>query len=145
MKTDLAHVEADEQQINLTRFSLFFPEKREFFLENQGTFTFGGFAPPANSDVPTIFYSRRIGLDRGRAVPIVAGGRVTGRLGRFSIGGISIRSDDVPAAGSRETDFSVLRIKRDVFRRSSVGVLATDRSVGQGASGSERVRTTGKI
>src|SRR5688500_11423742 len=61
--TDFAQVEADEQQINLTRFSLFYPEKREFFLENQGTFAFGGAAVNAgNSDVPILFYSRRIGL-----------------------------------------------------------------------------------
>ena len=65
--TDFAQVEADEQQVNLTRFSLFFPEKREFFLENQGLFTFassGGLGNNQNSDTPTLFYSRRIGLDR---------------------------------------------------------------------------------
>src|SRR4029079_18894190 len=83
--TDFAQVEADEQQINLTRFSLFFPEKRDFFLENQGTFGFGG-AGNASPDVPTLFYSRRIGLEAGQLVPLRAGGRLTGRVGRFDLG-----------------------------------------------------------
>src|SRR5262249_11692426 len=77
---DFAQVEADEQQINLTRFSLFFPEKRDFFLENQGLFGFGGSASP---DVPILFYSRRIGLDQGQTVPIAAGVRLTGRVGSY--------------------------------------------------------------
>jgi hypothetical protein len=67
VNTDFAQVEADQQQINLTRFSLFFPEKREFFLENQGTFSFGGVAVGSlnagTSDAPILFYSRRIGLN----------------------------------------------------------------------------------
>jgi hypothetical protein len=66
--TDFAQVEVDEQQVNLTRFSLFFPEKREFFLENQGIFFFGG-ATTGASDTPALFYSRRIGLDAGRQAP----------------------------------------------------------------------------
>ena len=86
VNTDFAQVEADEQQINLTRFSLFFPEKREFFLENQGLFTFGGAGagPFGAGDTPVLFYSRRIGLDAatGREIPIDAGGRMTGRVGR---------------------------------------------------------------
>src|SRR4029453_370975 len=88
--TDFAQVEADEQQVNLTRFNLFFPEKREFFLENQGTFAFGGAgaAGPHTGDVPVLFYSRRIGLNQGRVVPIVAGGRLSGRAGRFSVGAL---------------------------------------------------------
>src|SRR5207244_3299638 len=70
--TDFAQVEADEQQVNLTRFSLFFPEKRDFFLENQGIFNFGG---GAGGDTPTLFYSRRIGLEDGREIPLNAGAR----------------------------------------------------------------------
>src|SRR4029079_518170 len=81
--TDFAQVEADEQQVNLTRFSLFFPEKREFFLENQGLFAFGGVG---SADVPILFYSRRIGINQGQAAPIEAGGRLIGRVGRFSLG-----------------------------------------------------------
>src|SRR5207302_3696344 len=81
VNTDFAQVEIDEQQVNLTRFSLFFPEKRDFFLEGQGIFDFantggGGFRAP---DVPIMFFSRRIGLDGGRPVPITGGARLTGR------------------------------------------------------------------
>ena len=74
-------MEADEQQINLTRFSLFFPEKREFFLENLGLFGFGGVGATGGGDIPILFHSRRIGFDQGRAVPIEGGGRLTGRVG----------------------------------------------------------------
>ena len=85
LNTDFAQVEADQQQVNLTRFSLFFPEKREFFLENQGTFSFGGVAVGSlnagTSDAPILFYSRRIGLNAGREVPI-DGGRPAHRARR---------------------------------------------------------------
>ena len=151
--TDFAQVEADEQQVNLTRFSLFFPEKREFFLENQGMFQFGGTlgigagssgssgasGQPANpSDTPLLFYSRRIGLNGGREVPIDAGGRLTGRVGRFSVGVLNIQSDDEPVSQSRPTNFSVVRLKRDVLRKSSVGLIFTGRSVAQNGIGSNQ-------
>jgi hypothetical protein len=94
--TDFAQVEEDEQQVNLTRFSLLFPEKREFFLEGQGIFAFGGAQPPPRgggggagspsnpnpNDVPWLFFSRSIGLNAGTAVPIDGGGRLTGRPAR---------------------------------------------------------------
>jgi hypothetical protein len=132
--TDFAQVEADEQQVNLTRFSLFFPEKREFFLENQGTFAFGGIAATsAAGDAPILFYSRRIGLSSGRPVPIVGGGRLTGRARRYSVGILDIQTGD--GAASPSTNFSVVRLKRDILRRSSVGLLYTGRSVGQSAPG----------
>ena len=137
--TDFAQVEADEQQVNLTRFSLFFPEKRDFFLENQGMFAFGGAATSGSaagvSDTPILFYSRRIGLNQIESgsrlieVPIQAGGRLTGRVGRFSLGVLNLQADDVPASGVHATNFSVVRLKRDILRRSSVGVLYTGRSV----------------
>ena len=137
--TDFAQVEADEQQVNLSRFSLFFPEKREFFLENQGMFSFGGAATggqmAAGSDTPILFYSRRIGLNGEHSVPIEAGGRLTGRLGRNSLGVLSMRTGDEPVWGSRPTNFSVVRLKRDLLRRSSVGLLFTGRSVGQSGTG----------
>jgi len=141
--TDFAQVEADEQQINLTRFDLFFPEKREFFLENQGTFAFGGVATSGQmamggaSDTPILFYSRRIGLDQERVVPIQAGGRATGRIGRFNLGVLNIqsRSDDGRVSEAPATNFSVVRLKRDLLRRSSLGVLFTRRSVGQDSAG----------
>jgi hypothetical protein len=131
VNTDFAQVEADEQQVNLTRFSLFFPEKREFFLENAGTFSFGGVAVSGRNagggEAPILFYSRRIGLEAGQLVPLQAGGRVTGRMGPFSVGALSIRSDEVEATAPATT-FSVVRLKRDVLRRSAIGVLATARS-----------------
>jgi hypothetical protein len=137
--TDFAQVEADEEQVDLTRFSLFFPEKREFFLENQGMLSFGGtttgFMGATQSDTPILFYSRRIGLHEGRAVPIVGGGRLTGRVGRFSLGLLNIQSDDEPRAEARATNFSVVRLKRDILRRSSVGIIYTGRSVAQTGSG----------
>ena len=78
--------------------------------------------------MPTLFYSRRIGLHEGEPVPIFVGGRVTGKVGSFDVGGVGIRTDDVRAVGAEATTFTVLRIRRDVFARSSVGVLFEDRS-----------------
>lgn len=142
--TDFAQVEADEQQVNLTRFSLFFPEKRDFFLENQGLFTFGNnsFSPGASaaaSDLPLLFYSRRIGLAGSREVPILGGGRLTGRVGRYSVGLIDMQTRKDGAAGATSTNFSVVRVKRDILRKSSIGVLATNRSAAQSAPGSNQV------
>jgi hypothetical protein len=137
--TDFAQVEADQQQVNLTRFSLFFPEKREFFLENQGTFSFGGVAVGSlnagTSDAPILFYSRRIGLNAGRQVPLELGARLTGRAGRYSIGLINIQSGAEVQAGAQSTNFTVARLKRDVLRRSSVGLMFTNRSVGASGVG----------
>jgi hypothetical protein len=133
VNTDFAQVEADEFQVNLTRFNLQFPEKREFFLENRQTFAFGG----EGTDTPVLFYSRRIGLNAGqqdlsrpaRLVPIQAGGRLTGRAGKFTLGMLNMQSDDEPVSGVEPTNFTVLRVKRDILRSSSVGVLFTRRSV----------------
>ncbi len=144
LNTDFAQVEADEQQVNLTRFSLFFPEKREFFLENQGLFSFGGvqlsgsFNSAGTSTAPILFYSRRIGLNQGRVVPLDVGGRLTGRAGRYSIGLVSARAggeDRTLPSAAPATTFSVVRFKRDVLRRSSVGLIATHRSVAQIGAG----------
>ncbi len=142
--TDFAQVEADEQQVNLTRFSLFFPEKRDFFLENQGLFTFGnnsfsGGASANASDLPLLFYSRRIGLANNREVPILGGGRVTGRVGRYSLGLVNMQTRDDDTAGASATNFSVVRVKRDILRKSSIGVLATNRSRAQALPGSNQV------
>jgi len=142
VNTDFAQVEADEQQINLTRFSLFFPEKREFFLENQGTFAFGGAGAMMGDagDTPIMFYSRRIGLgQQAREVPILGGGRLTGRRGRYTVGLVDIQTRDEPAAQAAATNFSVVRVKRDVLRRSSIGAIATARSRAQARSGSNEL------
>lgn len=144
--TDFAQVEVDEQQVNLTRFTLFFPEKRDFFLENLGAFTFGGVfgrASTANNnagsttagsglggdsgDAPIMFYSRRIGLGPNGAEPILGGGRLSGRVGRTSFGLIDIQTRDF--GDSKATNFSVARLRQDIFRRSSIGAIFTGRSV----------------
>jgi len=136
--TDFAQVEADEQQLNLTRFNLFFPEKRDFFLENQGTFQFGGVAA-AGGDAPVLFYSRRIGLNGPRVVPIYGGGRVSGRAGRYSLGVVEMQSKAQAATGSPSTNFSVFRLRRDILRRSSIGGLYTGRSHGQAGPGANHL------
>jgi uncharacterized protein DUF5916 len=134
VNTDFAQVEEDLQQINLTRFSLQFPEKRDFFLEGQGIFNFGGTRGNGN-DVPILFFSRRIGLSQGQSVPVVAGGRLTGTVGKFGIGALNIQTDEKPGAGALATNFSVVRLKRDILRRSNIGLLATRRTPAAGRSG----------
>ena len=89
--TDFAQVEADQEQVNLTRFSLFFPEKRPFFLEGAGLFDFG--IPRTSFRRPPpllLFYSRRIGLEEGHAVPIIGGGKITGKAGPYGIGMLNV-------------------------------------------------------
>jgi hypothetical protein len=128
VNTDFAQVEEDQQQVNLTRFNLFFPEKRDFFLEGQGIFDFGGITSQRAQGVnPILFFSRRIGLNAGQAVPVIAGGRVTGKAGRYDVGALTIATDDKPSAGALQTTFSALRLRRNILRRSSVGMIATGR------------------
>jgi hypothetical protein len=132
--TDFAQVEVDERQVNLTRFNQFFPEKREFFLEGRGNFDF---TQVRGLDVPTMFFSRRIGLERGQIVPIDVGARLTGKIGNYDIGALNINTDAGDFNNIESTGFSVLRVKRDVFKRSAVGIMLTDRSeslVGNGSS-----------
>ena len=128
--TDFAQVEEDLQQVNLTRFDVFYPEKRDFFLEGQGIFDFGGQAgfSARTATVPIMFFSRRIGLNNGQAVPVIAGGRLTGKAGKFDVGGLVITTNDKPEAGAVQTTFSATRVKRNILRRSSVGLIATSRS-----------------
>ena len=125
--TDFAQVEADEQQVNLTRFSLFYPEKREVFLENLGLFGFGGANQQAASEVPLLFYSRRIGLDEGHIVPIDVGGRLIGRVGAYNVGLINIQTASDEAHNIGSANYSVARLRRDVLRKSAVGLLFTRR------------------
>jgi hypothetical protein len=141
LNTDFAQVEVDEQQVNLTRFNLFFPEKRDFFLEGRGIFNFGGsgFTGPreGSQNVPTLFFSRRIGLLGSDPVPMRGGGRVTGKAGAFDVGAVAVRTGAEGNIAAETTDFAVLRLRRDVFQRSSIGALYTDRSrslVGEGAN-----------
>ena len=133
--TDFAQVEVDEQQVNLTRFSLQLPEKREFFLEGRGIFSFaafpttgsggGGNGGASTSTTPLLFYSRRIGLNNGRVIPIDVGGRMTGKAGKFSLGLLNIETADEAASKTPQTNFSVVRVKRDVLRRSAIGAMVT--------------------
>ncbi len=141
VNTDFAQVEADDEQINLTRFSLFFPEKREFFLEGQGVFNFGGrqnrvWGP--GGDTPILFYSRRIGLGDAGVEPIRAGGRLNGRAGQYTIGLLNMQTGGAESDGT-PTNFSVVRIRRDILRRSTIGVMGTQRSVSLDGTGSNQV------
>jgi hypothetical protein len=128
--TDFAQVEADEEQVNLTRFDLFFPEKRPFFLENASTFQFGN---PQQID---LFFSRRIGLSPAALpIDIRGGARLSGKLGGWNVGVLNIQADDIEdAAGTligAANNFSVLRLQREVGR-SSYGAIFVNRQ-GTGA------------
>jgi hypothetical protein len=144
--TDFAQVEIDEQQVNLTRFSLFFPEKRDFFLEGRGVFDFarGGvvganFSPAITTSIqPYMFYTRRIGLNKNRVVPIDAGGRLTGKIGKYAVGLMNIQTGDEEVSASPSTNFSVVRVKRDILRRSSIGAMFTNRSASVAAPGANQ-------
>jgi hypothetical protein len=120
--TDFAQVEVDDLQVNLNRFSLFFPEKRPFFLENAGQFTVG------NPEEVEFFFSRRIGIDdNGLPTPIVGGARLSGKVGRrTNVGLLQMRTEDVPGEAP-QNDFSVARINREMDNRSSIGAVFINR------------------
>lgn len=121
VNTDFAAVEADQQQINLTRFSLFFDEKRPFFQERAGIFGFD-----TGAERGTLFYSRRIGLADGRPVPILGGARLVGRLGSWDLGAIAMQTAE--DQGLPSENFGVLRVKRRVLNENSfVGAMSTSR------------------
>ena len=140
--TDFAQVEIDEAQINLTRFNLSFPEKREFFLEGQGIYDFGLQTGPntvPSASAPTIFYSRRIGLNGSRVVPVIGGGRLSGRAGPWTIGAFNMETDDDAAANVSRTNFTVARVRRNILNRSNFGGIYTRRSVSTVAAGANDV------
>lgn len=130
INTDFAETEVDNRQINLTRFPLFFPEKRSFFLENAGVFNFGGGGGGTggggggggNELIP--FFSRRIGLLAGREVPILAGLKLTGKVGRYDVGVLDMRTRDSNLVEAR--NFFVTRVKRNVLTQSYVGGIYTE-------------------
>jgi hypothetical protein len=145
VNTDFAQVEVDEQQVNLTRFALSYPEKRDFFLEGRGLFDFGRGVPgvpgsggSVTAVAPTLFYSRRIGLNRNRVIPIDAGARVTGKVGRVGLGIMSLQAGDESVSNTPATNFTVVRVKQDVLRRSSIGAIFTNRSASLTAAGSNQ-------
>ncbi len=133
--TDFSQVEADTQQINLTRFSLFFPEKREFFLENTDLFQFGksGNGFRAGRDMIP-FFSRRIGLSQGEVVPILGGARLSGRAGQYRMGIITMQADEFEETPS--TNFSVIRVSRDVLSKSDIGGIFVNKHVNDGHNNS---------
>lgn len=146
--TDFAQVEDDEAQVNLTRFSVQFPEKREFFLEGQGVFNFsgagsnqgGGGIPQAiqsggGNTAPVLFFSRRIGLANTRVVPILGGGRLIGRGQGLQVGALHMRTKPSETAGAPASDFSVVRVQRDILARSRIGMIATRRGPDQSGQG----------
>jgi hypothetical protein len=121
VNTDFAQVEVDDEQINLTRFSLFFPEKRPFFLENSGIFEFG---TPREAE---LFFSRRIGLDAERnAVPIDVGVRLSGKIGRYQVGLLDMQTRQVDDRAPAN-NYAVARISRELPNRSSIGLIAVNR------------------
>ncbi len=123
VNTDFAETEVDTRQSNLTRFPLFFPEKRTFFLQGADIFDFGlGLA----SDLDVLpFFSRRIGLLAGEQVPIGAGGKVNGRIGGTNFGALGVRTRDVNTLSTAST-MSVVRVKQNVLGESSVGFIVTE-------------------
>ncbi len=130
--TDFSHVEVDQQQVNLDRFRLSFPEKRDFFLENAGVFEMGSvgriFSRPL-PESPIVFYSRNIGLSlerRPRPVPIEGGGRLTGRLGSYSLGLMSLQTGEAEAQGPENA--TVMRVRKDLLTRSYFGGFFLSRS-----------------
>jgi hypothetical protein len=134
VNTDFAQVEVDEQQVNLTRFGLFYPEKRDFFLENSNFFTMGTGSAFTSAQVQTdLFFSRRIGLsETGTPIPILGGVRLAGKSGRNNIGMLDIQTDD--AFGRPGDNFFVGRYSRDVFRRSRVGAIFINKETTGGST-----------
>lgn len=142
INTDFAQVESDEQRVNLTRFSLFFPEQREFFLESAGIFQFasggggGGFRAP----LLRVFHSRRIGIAEGAEVPIIAGGKLTGRVGSWNVGLLNVQTAEqelLDEEGKVEgieptTNWTVARLTKNLGERSNVGMIFTNRQTSAG-------------
>ena len=119
-------MEVDQQQVNLTRFNLFFPEKRDFFLENSGNFSFGAAGRGNNNSNLVPFFSRRIGLSAaGTPIPIVGGARVSGRAGSYDVGVLAMKTESLGTTPSNS--YLVGRIKRNILRTSYVGAIVTDR------------------
>ncbi len=149
-KTDFAQVEADQEVVNLSRFSIYFPEKRLFFTEGAGIFDYGrtgsGGGLEGGGGLLPIYYSRRIGLYDGQEVPLLAGGRVTGRAGGYTLGVMNIGTEATTVrSGGRNVDvpranLTVLRVRRGVLAKSSVGAIFLNR---EGGPGLEYNRTGG--
>ncbi|MBI4541126.1 MAG: carbohydrate binding family 9 domain-containing protein [Gemmatimonadetes bacterium] len=145
-RTDFSQVEVDREQVNLTRFPLFFPEKRDFFVENSGLFEFGdgvetNYRSGSSLRDFTLFHSRRIGLSGGRPVPIVAGGRMSGHLGEFDVGVLDMQTDGFE--GGAPENVAVVRLRRSVSRGARVGLLFTSRQATDERAGESYNRVLG--
>jgi hypothetical protein len=132
LNTDFAQVEADQEQVNLTRFSLYYPEKREFFLEGAEVFSFGGSGDFRwhNGDTDmNLFYSRRLGLVDGHEARILGGAKMVGKVGKYQVGVLNILTDDVSYQEEDVTtqvnaaNFTVVRLRRDILRRATIGMM----------------------
>ncbi len=126
--TDFAQVEVDEQQVNLDRFNLFFPEKRPFFLENAGLFSVGS---PGEVD---LFFSRRIGIgDQGQIVPIIGGARLSGKVKNTNVAFLTMFTEEVTAENIDANNFSMARINQQLAARTTVGATFISRDgMGEG-------------
>lgn len=120
VNTDFAQVESDQEKINLTRFPLFYPEKRDFFIEGANTLSL----PLGGND--NIYYSRRIGLSNGEAVPIIAGAKLVGRLNNTEIGFLNVQT--AAKNGEPPTNYSVGRVKFDLFNQSYAGIFFSNKT-----------------
>ena len=138
VNTDFAEVEADERRVNITRFPIFFPERRDFFLEGSSVFSF------AQRSGPRPFFSRQIGLQDGQQIPIDFGARMTGQAGDYELGFYQIRTgltvlepSDDGTSGTQVSpeDFTVARVKRRIFEQSSIGAVYTRRAGGKNEEG----------
>ncbi len=135
--TDFAQVEVDEQQVNLDRFNLFFPEKRPFFLENAGFFTVGS---PGEVD---LFFSRRIGIsDEGTLQPIIGGARLSGRANKTNIGMLSMFTDEVKEDSVQSNAFNVVRVNQQIANRSTIGMAYISRDALEDGTDYNRVYAT---
>src|SRR5207249_6280931 len=139
---DFGQAEVDNQIVNLSRFSVFFPGKRDFFLENAGIFLFG------RQGSNQAFFTRRIGLtDNGAPVPIDYGARITGKVGPHSVGFLQVQTRKLGEAstglGIPRQQFSVLRVKRDILKRSYIGAILVNRQGATTAGGDSYNRVGG--
>ncbi len=139
---DFGQAEVDNQVVNLSRFSVFFPEKRDFFLENSGIFLFGRAA--ANQ----LFFTRRIGLTgRGAPVPIDYGAKITGKVGRYNIGFLQVQTRKLGDSNTPfhvpRAQFTIARVKRDILERSSIGAMFVNREGAISSHGTRYNRAAG--
>lgn len=132
--TDFAQVEADREVVNVTRFDIFFPEKRDFFIENSGLFSvLSPHVQDRGSYIIQPFYSRTIGLENGLPIPIIGAAKLSGKAGPYSIGFMNVQTDgksyienNLPITVSQH-NFTALRVKRDILKESNIGLMVLNK------------------